>query len=369
MDVVCGCVSRKNQLRDGLRSRCVANDLPVCQGARAIARNATFDYARLIAAFGIVLFHADAPGAAYGYAALPFFLMLLLVLAWPAAQRVSFGRYLRGRAERLLLPFIVWSIVFGALKVAQVLLTGATVTSEFNVAMLLTGPAIHLWFLPFAFVASLAVHPLALSYQARSNQTRSNQARSNQAGPKSTEGRAPGVWLIALTVLALITIGLRQGVALPVPYAQWAAAMPSVFLGLAFAVAQNRFEGPALATGLICLVAYLAGWTDGLLQLGLAAGALALCSAIKLPETALSRLAASAAMGVYLCHPLIYSILDRTIALPQRSIGIAVAGGAGALLVTLLIGSSRQFPLTLLFGPQDTGPVLRQLFGRFLRRA
>ena len=79
--------------------------------------------------------------------------MLLLCLAWPAAQRDDFGRYVCNRATRLLVPFAVWSGIFGLLKLAEVLLTGVSLGSEFKPSMLLTGPAIHLWFLPFAYVA------------------------------------------------------------------------------------------------------------------------------------------------------------------------------------------------------------------------
>ena len=50
-----------------------------------MTRNATLDLARLVAAFGIVLFHSGAPGASLGFAALPFFMMLLLVLAFDSA--------------------------------------------------------------------------------------------------------------------------------------------------------------------------------------------------------------------------------------------------------------------------------------------
>ena len=44
-------------------------------------RNAMLDYARFLAAAGILFFHSGAPGAWIGYAALPFFLMLLICLA------------------------------------------------------------------------------------------------------------------------------------------------------------------------------------------------------------------------------------------------------------------------------------------------
>lgn len=70
-----------------------------------MARNGTLDHARLWAAFGIVLFHSGAAGAAIGYAALPFFIMLLVVLALPGAERaVSFNAFVKGRAIRLLRP-------------------------------------------------------------------------------------------------------------------------------------------------------------------------------------------------------------------------------------------------------------------------
>ena len=69
------------------------------------SRNATLDYARLLAAFGIVLFHSGAPGAWVGLAALPFFLMVLIILAVPSAVRSSPGNYARSRANRLLVPW------------------------------------------------------------------------------------------------------------------------------------------------------------------------------------------------------------------------------------------------------------------------
>ena len=65
-----------------------------------MTRNATFDYARLIAAIGIIVFHVGAPGASIGYAALPFFLMLLVFLAFPVAAGKDFGTY-RPRAQHV----------------------------------------------------------------------------------------------------------------------------------------------------------------------------------------------------------------------------------------------------------------------------
>ena len=123
-------------------------------------RNATYDYARLLAAFGIVQFHAGAPGGAFGYAALPFFLMLMLIMAVPAASVSDLRPYAQRRAQRLLRPWLIWSGIYAALKLVEVWLTPRTISDEFALHMILTGPAIHLWFLPFAFVCCLLIHPL-----------------------------------------------------------------------------------------------------------------------------------------------------------------------------------------------------------------
>lgn len=57
----------------------------------SMARSATLDYARFLAAVGIIVFHVGAAGANIGYAALPFFLMLLVVLAFPGQNGLISG--------------------------------------------------------------------------------------------------------------------------------------------------------------------------------------------------------------------------------------------------------------------------------------
>ena len=331
--------------------------LPALRGF-AMARNASLDYARLIAAFGIVLFHAGAPGGVAGYAGLPFFLMLLLVLAWPAAQKLEFAAYARSRAQRLLIPFFIWSAIYGGVNLVEVLVTRKSFTQEFSASMLLTGPAIHLWFLPFAFVACLAVYPLAWA-----------QGPLHVRIPKATARRNRLVFLAGLAGAAWLAMALRQGQVWPAPFAQWAYAFPAVCLGMGYAVAQGR---PVLQLGLAGVVAGFAlwaGWTDGVPQLVAAALALLICQSIRLPETPLSRLSVHAAMGVYLCHPLAASVLERTTDLGRHSLGLALATAALALLATLGAAAVRQYWASPVF---DLCRVLRSLrLGRLLmlRRA
>ena len=79
------------------------------------------------------------------------------MLGGPTAARHPFGAYSIARARRLLMPWLVWSVVYGGVKLAEALVEGQPLGSAFAPWMLLTGPAIHLWFLPFAFAASLVL--------------------------------------------------------------------------------------------------------------------------------------------------------------------------------------------------------------------
>lgn len=306
-----------------------------------MGRNATLDHARLIAAFGIVFFHAGAPGGAIGYAALPFFLILLVVLAAPGAARQGFTEYARGRAQRLLLPWMLWSAVYAALKLAELAVTGATFSSEFAPWMALTGPALHLWFLPFAFAACLLVHPLL---------------RLGAVLPRRWGHGLP----LALTALALATLAVRQGLVLPTPFAQWLYAMPAVFLGLALALGDGRLRWLMAIVAVFVAAAMAGGWTSGLLQLVLAAGALVLCIALPRRESAWSQRAGSAALGVYLAHPLVLSVLGRTTGLAEGSMAMAGLACIGALILTVTLSQVSAW-LTVQSGkPRGTAQTGRQ---------
>lgn len=281
-------------------------------------RNATLDFARLAAACGIVLFHSGAPGAAIGYAALPFFLMVLIALALPGAARTSFPVFAQNRGARLVVPWVVWSAVYGALKLAEVAMTGKPLASEFALWMLLTGPALHLWFLPFAFVACLAVYPLA------------------RIGP-DTRARVAAITL--LTGTSLLALGGRQDIVLPEPLSQWLYALPAVLLGTAFGLMQSRTEVRAVCLGLgvAALCAMALGWTDGLVQIALAILAFGVCRMFPSQGNPWATRAAEASLTVYLCHPIMLSLLGRTAALPAKSLALAVTAILGSLVLAYLL--------------------------------
>lgn len=280
-------------------------------------RNGSLDHARLIAAGGIVVFHSGAPGAAIGYAGLPFFLMLLILLAWPAAERQPFGAFAGARAGRLLAPWAIWSGVYGALKLAEVA-AGHPFAAEFAPWMALTGPALHLWFLPFAAVACAALWPLA-----RATARLSPAART--------------VLAVVAVAMALGAVLVQQGADLPRPFAQWAEAAPAVALGLGLALLRGAKAATAALIAGTAGMLLATGWPQGATQLALAGAALWLCLMLPLPDTRAARLSATLALTVYLAHPMVAAVLMRATPLPDQSAGLALATVAVTLAFALAL--------------------------------
>lgn len=174
-------------------------------------RNGLVDICRFVAACGIVVFHAKAPGSAIGYSALQLFTLYLVYFARP------------NRYGYLLRLWLFWSAIYGALKILDVIVGGSSWGAEFDLYMFLTGPALHLWFLPFAAVAVIVAPRLP---------------------------RSPA--LIVTGSLALLALG---SITLPVPLAQWVAVAPAVLLGIALA------ERWSIAVAVLVVAAgWLAGW-------------------------------------------------------------------------------------------------------------
>ncbi|MCF7702195.1 acyltransferase family protein [Loktanella sp. M215] len=274
-------------------------------------RNGTLDLARLVAAFGIVAFHAGGPGAAVGYAGLPFFLILLVAYARPAAHVMDFGRFTIVRAHRLLQPWVIWSAIYGTLKLLEATLTGRPLSQEFNAGMILTGPALHLWFLPFAFLVSILLYPALRLVR-------------------------PTAIVIACTLLVgtgLAMSGLQQDRLFPTPIAQWLFAGPAVCLGVALGFYQGRTVVQAMIWSIFMGIAFAAGWTAGVPQLAIAGGVFILCTLCPTHSTAFSRWASNVAMGVYLVHPLCLSVLDRVTPLKEATVEMTVAACICATLL------------------------------------
>ncbi|MBQ0929403.1 acyltransferase family protein [Ideonella alba] len=198
------------------------------------ARRQDIEAVRVLAAFGIVWFHAHAPQLALGYAGLVVFLVLSV---WLSAGSRQGWAAVRQRARRLLVPWVLWFVVYG--WYVHTLHLPVVDTRHGLLAGVLAGSNIHLWYLPFMFGLLLVVDALRRVLPAR--------------------GLALAAGLLA-TALALgiplwrpLTLGTFY------PLRQWAdAALPVSYglmlLGVGALTPRQRaaaLAGPVLAAALV----------------------------------------------------------------------------------------------------------------------
>ncbi len=253
-------------------------------------------------------------------------LMLLVVLAFSSAERLGFRDYMRGRASRLLMPWAIWSVVYGSMKLAEVVVTDATLRSEFSAWMMLTGPAIHLWFMPFAFCASLLIWPLARFIAWFSDRWRC----------------IPAVVGVTLTVLLIVTLGGITTTA--PPFAQWLFALPAVTFGAGI----GSLRGTSNLTGIliVCTAAlvvgvWAAGWPRGSMQLVIASAALALCMLLPTRKRPIASWLADISVTLYLAHPLVVAVLLRLTPLQDGSLELVATVLVGTILLAALLHSKQ----------------------------
>jgi hypothetical protein len=273
-------------------------------------RNGHLDYAKLLAACGILWFHTGAPGASYGYAGLGFFFIVLVLFTVPGALGLRPVDFAKHRALRLLVPWVICCFLYSGVKLIEVLSTPRTFADEFAAWMVFTGPALHLWFLPFAFVVSLFIYPF-IRYATAAYQI----------------ARYPLAFCFGMLTLISLSLPLPQGT----PWAQWTYALPSICFGLfvVFSGANTlQILGTAAGFGVVSLAA---GW-PGAPQLLLAIALLLWAFTIPFQATALSAKAARVALLVYLLHPFIAALLRRMTTVPDDSVSFA-----SLLLVMTLI--------------------------------
>jgi peptidoglycan/LPS O-acetylase OafA/YrhL len=284
-------------------------------GLDPIARNTTVDLLRGLAAFGIVWFHAGAPYSQIALSGLTIFLALLILLH--AGPDRAASRIISQKADRLVRPWIIWSSIFVLAKFAQALIEDQSLSSEFESRMLLTGPSLHLWFLPFGFVLVVA---LTLVERHISLSQASVFSCLLVAG------------VPALPVAALAAPFVRER-----PWTEWLAAMTPVLLALALrsaaaSVSRRRIVSAATISSAI-LTFHLLGKVELAVPLGMVLVIFALNS--KIGESSWGRWIGMISMPVYLIHPIFLSLL-KTGPLFRDPTTIAVA----ATLLSAAVGEA-----------------------------
>ncbi len=269
--------------------------------APAQTRNGSVDLLRFVGAIGIILFHCGAAGSWIGLAALPMFVTLLVFY--------GAGRPLIGSARRLLVPWLIWSGIYTVLKIMQSLVAGTSLSAEFVPWMFLTGPSIHLWFLPFAFLF-LAVCVCLPDHLP-----------------------VAGLWTICLS-LSAGSIWLFHTIDLPIPFAQWTTVIPAACAGLLMQRTPNKILPPMVLVG-GCIVALMAGVDGNSRQLAIAGLAVAVAMFISLPRSVYTDFLSEVSFGMYLVHPALIAALLCVV--PNSSPLLFPMVAAGSLAITLAL--------------------------------
>ncbi|WP_029066515.1 acyltransferase family protein [Labrenzia sp. DG1229] len=269
--------------------------------APAQTRNGSVDLLRFVGAIGIIQFHCGTPGHPISLAALPMFVILLVYFGE--------GRSLQGSARRLIAPWLIWSAIYAALKIAQSVVSGTLLSSEFAPWMLFAGTSIHLWFLPFAFVFLCAC-------------------------TKVPERITPAaLWTLCL-VLSAAVLWVFNTQTVPAPFMQWLAVIPAACAGLIMRRTQNALLPPAVLalSGFTALLLGIDGMT---IQLAVAGLAVVLAMAVRLPQSALTDFLSDISFGLYLAHPAVLAAVLYVVPIGSPLLFPAVLTGSLAATLAL----------------------------------
>lgn len=280
-----------------------SHSAPQARRAREVGIEAT----RLIAAMAIVWAHSGADAFFAGIGGLLVFTAITARFAGGA--KLAPLAALQRSAQRLLIPWAFWSIVYGVARGGEALLLGTPLEAEFSLRMLVVGTSLHLWYLPFAFVVTTVLVSLPL------------------------RGLLKPTWSLWLlwAVAFVATTGLAT-VLLPIftkpPVHQWLHAMAGIPLGLALATVPPRPASiwPRLVTtcallattGVVVIGLAARGWGaeaqvyGGMQSFGwamIAGGGLVLLVGVRRAAGPFALWATALAYGIYLVHPLLMRAL------------------------------------------------------------
>jgi hypothetical protein len=171
------------------------------------------------------------------------------------------------------LPFVIWSLIFGMLNTALAMKNQSPPFDWWTWNMVLSGTWIHLWFLPFAFLAALLApwfqHPLA------------SMGAAFLAAFLMTTNSAPDI----------------------APFGQWSFGVIPVLVGIAFHAWGWRLAIITLL-GSFMILNFGRPSPDNVTIL-VGTGLALACLSYRLPANAVSDWCARLSVWIYLAHPLV----------------------------------------------------------------
>lgn len=254
-------------------------------------RNAFIDYARILASLGIAGFHTLGEQTWLGFAGLPLFMVLVVYFNLQSGSRLPYPEFARSRATRMLIPWASWCAIYAVAKIAQALVEGRPIISEFEPWMVLGGTQRHLWFLPFAFASMLVLSAVLRRW--------------------TNHHRLYWILLAAYVPVFLLMVLLLKAPAPMDPVSKWIFMAPAIMMGILFYVSGGSLRRHLLVLGLTLAAFYLSRTVDFSYQ----ARQLLVCAAISvtvlniyIPSHRLSRVMGEISFGVYLSHQLVNAI-------------------------------------------------------------
>lgn len=302
-------------------------------------RIGSIDLLRILAALGIIWFHIEgAPLRQIGYAGLPVFLLIFFSLVSRQAAVHTTACFLQRRWNRLLVPWLFWSVVYGSCRLVKAAHAADWISLDGMVSWetFLAGTCIHLWYLPYAFLAGLLVHVLARRLVTAN-------------GPAVVAGAT----VLGMLVLAGSAVDMsRHTLARPLP--QWEFGLAAIPLGVAIGrclMIPSRQRRNLLlsvvcgATLVSCAVLAWRGFSGSAVPYGLAISLVCLAYGWQLKTNGWIAALAPLTLGIYLVHPLVVYGFRHFFAPEQNYAAFIVltAGISGLVTLGLMRTPLRRF--------------------------
>lgn len=244
---------------------------------------------RIVSAFGIVWFHTSVLGKDIAYSGLIAFLIISMYFS---ASPKSKYKSIVQRATRLLVPWLFWLIFFGAINL--LLKKPILKTDNGILAGLLAGTSIHLWYMPFIFMAVIV-------FDFTKQWIRGSML-------------AYGCAFIIIALFATAGLWRPWSLGLGSPWAQYIHALNGVLIGVLFANCGTLSKW--VVAGMVLLILAVAAvftWSVPGVFVSYGVGVL-VTALVLLPGWSLhSDLKigglSESTFGIYLCHPFWFLVL------------------------------------------------------------
>lgn len=284
----------------------VANDLapapqPVAGKLAKAVRLANVERLRVFAMLEIVRYHDHGDRLALvGGLGLPTFLLLTNLFNCTLTKKRGPGQFMQDKRERLVVPWIFWSLFYGAWLVWGAIRHHQPLSGALSWDMILAGTSSHLWFVPFAFASAGAV-------------------AGTQHLTRNLPDRATGYAALLIGTAVLLFLGHLPERDYPAPIPQWLLSTPSAFLGFAMGRLVIA-DGPQfklrtavpIALGALAIAAYCAWLQPSFLLQRYSTSILLVLAALLVPgrPEKVSTFLSPLLFGIYLVH---HFVADRVL--------------------------------------------------------